>query len=308
MAEDQPPADGLSERLYGSQASAFDAKRGLAEVAPDWIARALVKLLGQAPTRVLELGAGTGEIGVALAARAEHYVGVEASQGMAERWRQRFASHPELSSKSALEVQDADQAWPAEANSVDLVFASRSAHWFEPGHLRAELARVSRPGTCFVLGRVVRSLDHPRRWLRREVHRALRVRGLEPKDGPRRGGELLYEIAHGDPRTCWIPRQAVLRWGFSAAPAEILDGWRAKPSLAGLELPAKARAEVLDEVSELANQRFGGLETELACSEEYAIEGVQFAPQGAAREPILGDPFPIRLASRFGPILAVTQV
>ncbi|MGE3672346.1 MAG: class I SAM-dependent methyltransferase [Polyangiaceae bacterium] len=307
VSEAKPPAELLSERLYGSQASAFDARRGLADAAPRWIAESLSQLLGRTPECVLELGAGTGEIGVGLAANTRRYVGIESSEGMAEQWRDRFAAHSELNRRSELLVQDADRNWPLDAGSVDLVFASRSAHWFEPTHLCQELARVTRPGACFVLGRVVRSHEHPRRWLRREVHRALQARGLQPKDGPRRGEELLYELVRSDPAARWISRQAILKWEFSAAPAEILQGWRDKPSLAGLELPADQRRTVLDEVTALANQRFGALETELACGEEYAIEGVQFAPSSAQGEPVVGAPFPIRLASRFGPILDPSQ-
>ncbi len=294
-------ADELSERLYGSQAAAFDARRGLADVAPESIARALVQLRGDGLGRVLELGAGTGEIGAGLAKHAAHYVGLESSLGMAERWRDRFAAHPDLGDRSELQVRDGNLQWPVERASVDLVFASRSVHWLDPGHVRDEFMRVGRPGACFVLGRVVRGASHPRRWLRQRLHDALRRRGFTPKDGPRRAGELLFEIAREAPGSRWIPRQAVLEWNFAAAPSPILEGWRDKPSLAGLELPERLREEVLDEVTTLANQRFGALETELACGEHYAIEGVQLPPVDARPEPVLRAPFPLRLASRFGP-------
>ncbi|MEZ4234190.1 MAG: methyltransferase domain-containing protein [Polyangiaceae bacterium] len=292
-----------SERLYGSQASQFDAQRGLAEGAPEWIARAAVRLLGVSPGRVLELGAGTGEIGVALARHASFYVALESSAGMAERWRERFRREtPTPRAASELVVRDADLEWPVAAASVDLVFASRSAHWLDAAHVRDEFLRVSRPGACLLLGRVVRSLDHPRRWLRRELHRTLLARARTPKDGPRRGSELLFEIVREAPETRWIPRQSVLEWRFDAAPGPILQGWREKPSLAGLELEPDERLQVLDQVAERAREHFGALETALACHEHYALEGVQRVPDGASGEPVLGAPFPIRLASRFGPI------
>lgn len=302
----------LSERLYGVHASDFDAQRGLAAGAPEWIAHALLQLMG--PTQpsetrrslgsVLDLGAGTGEIGVGLAAHCESYAGLESSDGMAARWRERFTMRPDLLAKSQLFTSDVNRAWPSADGSVDVIFASRSAHWFDVPHVRDELARVARVGACFVLGRVVRSADHPRRWLRHEVHRALRKRGLEPKDGPRSGSELLFEIVRRSPRARWISRQAVLEWSFRAAPGPILEAWRRKPSLAGLELAEEVRLQVLDDVAELANQRFGALQTELACHEQYAIEGVQLAPDRAAGEPRLSAAFPIRLASRLGPPLA----
>jgi SAM-dependent methyltransferase len=143
--------DGWQERRasFGSVAADYAALR------PGYPADAVEFLLGPAPRRVLDLGAGTGLLTEVLLAAGHEVVAVDPSPAMLEQLRARL---PEV----ATAVGGAE-AIPLPDASVDAVVAGQAAHWFEPGPAAAELRRVLRPGG--VVGLVWNTRDERVPWV-----------------------------------------------------------------------------------------------------------------------------------------------
>ena len=74
---------------------------------------------------LLEIGAGTGEIGFEIARLHGRYVGLDLSLPMLRVFRGHQVG---LSAPLALIVGDADRTWPITDQSVQAIFGSRSLH------------------------------------------------------------------------------------------------------------------------------------------------------------------------------------
>ncbi len=90
--------------------------------------------------RAVDLGCGTGQASVALAAHFDEVIALDPSAEQIAR----AEPHPRVSYRVA----------PAEttgllASSADLVIAAQALHWFDPERLHPELARIARPGAVF---------------------------------------------------------------------------------------------------------------------------------------------------------------
>ncbi|MBC3841167.1 class I SAM-dependent methyltransferase [Streptacidiphilus sp. 4-A2] len=77
--------------------------------------------------RVLELGCGTGQATVPLAATGSRITAVELGPEMARVARRNLAAHP-----NAEVVVGAFEEWPLPPEPFDLVFAATSFHWIDP--------------------------------------------------------------------------------------------------------------------------------------------------------------------------------
>lgn len=89
-------------------------------------------------TRVLDLGAGTGKLTVALAASGASVTAVEPIRGMLDELVARLPDvEARLGTAEALPVAD---------DSADAVTAAQAFHWFDADRALPEIARVLRPG------------------------------------------------------------------------------------------------------------------------------------------------------------------
>jgi len=88
--------------------------------------------------RVLDVGAGSGQLSAALAAAGHDVVAVDTSAQMLEQLRVRL---PDV----VAHVGDAE-AVPLPDDDVDVVVAAQAAHWFDPVAAGREFRRVLRPG------------------------------------------------------------------------------------------------------------------------------------------------------------------
>lgn len=94
------------------------------------------------PRTAWEVGCGSGQLSVALAARFEQVIATDPAQAQLDV----APAHPRVSYRCA----------PAEASglpaaSADLVAAAQAAHWFDWPRFVAEVARVARPGALLAL-------------------------------------------------------------------------------------------------------------------------------------------------------------
>lgn len=117
---------------FGSAAALYDSVR------PSYPEAAVRWMLGDAPVRVADLGAGTGIFSRVLAGLGHDVVAVEPDPGM----RAALLAHD-----PGFKVLDGSgEAIPLPDASVDAVTAAQSFHWFDNPGAHAEIARVVRPG------------------------------------------------------------------------------------------------------------------------------------------------------------------
>ncbi|GHH65389.1 methyltransferase type 11 [Kitasatospora indigofera] len=90
--------------------------------------------------RILELGCGTGQATVPLAATGSRVTAVELGAEMAEVARWNLAPYPR-----AEVVVSAFEEWPLPPEPFDLVLAATSFHWIDPAVRTAKAADALRP-------------------------------------------------------------------------------------------------------------------------------------------------------------------
>jgi SAM-dependent methyltransferase len=265
-------AESEPERFDG-QAAGFDGRAGLPADAAPAVARAVLEIAAPGPDGLLlELGAGTGEVGQRFV-ESIRYVGVDRSGAMLELFSAKLVRAD--GARVRLLCTDANGRWPVSDGSVDVVFASRAAHLLDAEHLVAELQRVCRPGGYFLTGRVIRDPQGVRSRLRRQRGLLLRQLGIAPRDAEetteREFGEL---VARGAVR---VQARSVIRWTASASPREILDEWGMMGAMGGKQLSAATRAGVLTDVESWAAHELGDLGEIATWEERYVLEGVRMA-------------------------------
>jgi SAM-dependent methyltransferase len=97
-------------------------------------------------SRVLELGCGTGQATVPLAARGFEIVAVELGAGLAEVARRNLAAFP-----AGDIVNAAFEDWPLPPEPFDAVVAATSFHWLDPKVRLEKVADALRPGGALAL-------------------------------------------------------------------------------------------------------------------------------------------------------------
>lgn len=275
-----PDGSGVS---FDALAKTFDRHRGLPPDIAREVARAVLALVPrdarrEGPGWLVELGAGTGEIGRHLAIGPLPYLGLDRSSGMLARFLRRLSASP----AGHLTVADLDRPWPLASATSCLIFASRTVHRLALHHLMDETRRTARPGARLVLGRIRRPADSPGAVLRRRLRRLL----AEEEDLQRRNAEaararLVAELAARGSRA--HPPRPAARWRSRETPAAPLVRWREKsrsprPDLAGGPVPAERAAAVLDRLEDWARDRFGDLDAPHEVETTYELTVVDLAP------------------------------
>jgi SAM-dependent methyltransferase len=111
------------------------------EIRPSYPPEAARWILGDAPLRVVDLGAGTGKFSRVLAALGHEVLAIEPDPGM--------RSVLEEASPGVTVLAGAAESMPLRGESVDAVVAAQAFHWFSNDLAREEIARVIRPGGVF---------------------------------------------------------------------------------------------------------------------------------------------------------------
>jgi ubiquinone/menaquinone biosynthesis C-methylase UbiE len=261
-------------RSFHEQAESFDQRAGLRASVCDSIAKELVQLAQLAPGDVvLEVGAGTGQIGLALCQLPLRYIGFDASAAMLEVFKRR---HRESGRRVPLIATDGNNRWPADDGSVHLVFSSRAAHLLRVEHVVEEVFRVASPiGATLVIGRLQRDKQSCRARIRQEMRERLRQLGYASHEGQQKEQEILDAcVRRGASR---LERRVVATWPVQHSAAQTLASWREKSGLAGLELAAEVKEKVLSQLAVWAKDAFGALEALQSAEEKYVLEGVRLS-------------------------------
>ncbi|MFC6150423.1 MULTISPECIES: class I SAM-dependent methyltransferase [Mumia] len=174
------------------RASAYDGCAGqYANARPSYPERAVRWLVGDEPVRVLELGAGPGQMTEALLRAGHDVVALDRS---AEMLRQ-LAEHLEVPV-----ARGVAERLPFHAGAFDVVVAAQSFHWFDPLRCLPEIARVLR--TDGHLSLVWNTRDESVPWVRRLTS----IIDAEPED--------LDEIADSLPLSGLFDLPATTSYGF----------------------------------------------------------------------------------------------
>src|SRR5262249_15598197 len=142
---------------FDGQAEEFDNYAGLEPKAGRNIARAILNLCGCTEDDViLDVGAGTGAIGLNFAELSNRYLGMDLSRAMLEVFRRKFEPLPH---HLWLLQADSDRPWPIRDHAVAVTFASRVTHHLRTQAFLHEVFRVCRSGGYLLLGQLRREAD-----------------------------------------------------------------------------------------------------------------------------------------------------
>ncbi len=217
---------------------------------------------------VVELGAGTGEIGVHLSRLPVQYIGLDASAGMLELFHAKAAP-----ASPSLIVADCDRPWPLPDGSATVVFASRVIHLLQPDHVVRETLRVCRPAGLLMLGRVVRDRDNVAERLRRQRLELLANAGIPARQGESGTRHVIEGVrARGGE---YLGRQIVAEWTNVTTPGEIIAGWESLARWGSVVIDATIRASLLQELRAWARRNIGDLDRTETSPVHYAIDIVR---------------------------------
>jgi len=222
---------------------------------PEALIADLVALAGlRKAHRVLEIGAGTGQLTVSLARQGVRLIAIERGANLARLLAKNVAPFPQV----ATVVADFDE-WDAPGGRFDVVVSATAFHWLDPSTRVLKCARFLRPGGALALvdtrwgagARSDRFVEESQAcYARWDPDHDPSFRPLGPDDPPEFGDELessgLFETI--------VHRRHVCRREYSArAYCDLLAAFSNI-----LALDAESRRGLLACIRELIDGRFGG--------------------------------------------------
>lgn len=263
----------MSTVSFDGQAADFDLRAGLPAGVARQVAVALAELAPAGSGVILDVGAGTGQIGEPLAAvlgarGGARYLGMDVSGPMLAVFRRK------LGAGGALVRADASAPWPVANGRVDLVFLSRAAHLLPPEVLVEEALRVASPESALVVFGGVRSdPESLRAVVRREMRRLLAEHGFEPRRAGDSQSSLAGALAERGGEV--LPVRTAASWPVVHRAEDSLAAWRAKSGLGGRAVTPEVQDSVLSRLEDWIRERFGGLDVTRDATERYELVAVR---------------------------------
>lgn len=257
---------------FDKQAGKYDRRAGLSETVCRQVARQVLEMAEvRSGDRVVEVGAGTGQIGQWFAIEPVQYLGFDLSEGMLEKFRQRL-SH--TGDNCDLLVADGNQQWPIASGTARAIFSSRALHLLRAEHVVDEVFRVAQSdGAVLIVGGIQRQQESVPARMKQQMHQLLRKHGFQPRQKDRQSSQLVKLCCGRGAKM--IESVVVARWQVSRTPQQSLDSWHSKPGLAGIDLPGSVQEEILSELKAWAGATFGELLRPVESEEGYVLEGVR---------------------------------
>lgn len=258
---------------FDDQAVDFDLRAGLPAGVAVQVAAALAEMAPAGPGVILDVGAGTGQIGQHLAGLSggggrSRYLGMDVSGPMLAVFRRKLGS----AAAGALARADAGVPWPIAGGKVKLVFLSRAAHLLPPPLLVEESLRVAHPeGAVVVLGSVQSDPGSLRAIVRREMRRLLAEQGVEA----RRAGDAKRGLADAlaEQGGEVLEVRTAASWSVVHRAGDALAAWRAKSGLGGRVVTPEIQDRVLRRLEDWIRQRYGSLDVARDATERYELAG-----------------------------------
>jgi ubiquinone/menaquinone biosynthesis C-methylase UbiE len=260
-------AERSKRHAFDSVAATFERHRALPDGAPEAIRAAVLNAVEAASPRLLDLGAGTGRIGIPFVAAGDNYVGVDLSFGMLSEFKRRAADNaraPRLVQADGEHLPFRDAMF--DAIMLIQVFGGMRG-W---RRLLAEARRVLRGAGVLVLGRTLAPSD-----------------GLDARM-KQRLALLLGEIGAPVDRT--NTRQDAQDWLEQEARGTRLVAatWTAKHSPRGFierhgtgarfaALPAPVKEEAMRRLAAWAATAFGSLDAASTEAHEFELQLFRFS-------------------------------
>jgi ubiquinone/menaquinone biosynthesis C-methylase UbiE len=260
---------------FDRQAADFDLRAGLDAGVARRISAAVAELAPAGGGALLDLGAGTGQLGEHLvrargARERRRYLGIDLSAAMLAVFRRKLAA----GAGGALVQADAAAPWPIATGSVRLLFVSRAAHLLPPAVLVAEALRVASPeGAVAVFGGVRSPAGSLRAILRRRMRRLLAEHGVEGRNASAARRRLIAALAERGGEV--LPVRAAASWRVVHRAGDALAAWRAKPGLGGRAVTPRIQGAVLEQLETWILNRYGGLDVSRHAVERYELAAVR---------------------------------
>lgn len=164
-------------RVFGEVAEQYDEVRA---GYTDELVQSVFDYLGRAPSRAVEVGAGTGKATAVFAARGVPIVCVEPDAQMAAVLSARFASAP------GVEVTvGAFEDYSPPAGGVDLLYSAQAWHWVDPEQRYAlGRAALAPSGAIALFGHQYRLADDDLRAALREIYERMEPEFVRPATEP----------------------------------------------------------------------------------------------------------------------------
>ena len=279
-------SDSPDSFCFDDQAGGFDSRAGLPDDVSRHIAGTILALAAPEDERILlDVGAGTGEIGTHLAVSGRRYLAVDLSAPMLRTFRSKLEGDTDVALERVwLAEANADVAWPIQDDTAALLFISRAVHLLEPRHIATEALRVlGTGGGPIVFGRIRRAPDSLRARMRGEMRRLLGQAGIQGRNGAK-GSKAAVSFLEAAGARAVAPR-VVARWPVRETPSGSLQSWSRKSGLAGVPVSDKIKDEVLSRLENWARECYGDLEAESRSEECYEITVIQTQAQSRADTP-----------------------
>lgn len=261
---------------FDDQADTYDQRVGMPERHCRAIARSVLATAEAKPgDLIVEIGAGTGMIGIWLAQHNSRYIGLDLSRRMLERFRLRLA----CAGERLLLQADCSRPWPLADATAKVIFASRALHLLDSRHVTRECLRLAcRDGARLIIGRFERPKDSLAARMRHEMQARLRQCGFKAKQGERSHRQLMDSCQRHGAEI--LDDVVAIRRKVRRAPWHLIADWQEKPGLAGIDLPDDVKRPILADLRTWANAAFGGLRREFEWEEAYLVQGIRLRPGG----------------------------
>lgn len=256
---------------FDEQAKTFETRTGLSKSTCQAIVQNALELADlQSGDLIIEVGAGTGQIGQWFAAQPMDYWGFDLSAGMLEEFRQHL-DHP--GDNVHILQGDANQQWPIADATANLIFGSRVLHLLDLDQVVRESLRIAQPGATVLMGNIKRQKTSVKSQMREKMQNLLAQNTLQGRKKKQLMKQLIDCFVHHGAQP--IEPITVSRWEVISTPRQSLDSWSGKAHLAGIELTEDLKQSILHHLQTWAEDTFGSLDRPIASEETYILQGVR---------------------------------